>query len=162
MNWLDIVIIVLLVLSVFGGLRAGLIRSLLSLVGVIAGIMLAGRFYPGLAQRLAFIPSEQAANIIAFAIILIVVMVAAGLLGMLLNWIMKSIMLGWLNRVGGAVFGLVMGALFISAILAIWVKFLGTSDIVVNSGLATFLLDRFPTVLALLPPEFDSIRSFFR
>ncbi len=162
MNWLDIVIIVLLVFSIFGGLRAGFVRSLLSLIGVIAGIMLAGRYYPALAQRLAFIPSEQAANITAFVIILLVVMVVAGLLGMLLNWIMSSIMLGWFNSLGGAVLGLVLGALFISAILAMWVKFQGMNDIVKGSGLATFLLSQFPAVLALLPPEFDSVRSFFQ
>jgi len=43
----------------------------------------------------------------------------------------------------------------------LWVKFLGMADTILESSLATMLLDRLPMVLALLPQEFDIIRSFF-
>ncbi len=160
MNWLDIVIIVLLVASIFSGLRAGLIKSVLSLAGLIVGISLAGRYYLALAERLAFIPQDKAAQIVAFVIILMAVMIIAGVVGVLLNWVISSLMLGWVNRIGGAVFGLALGALSISVLLAIWVKFLGITGIVSESSLASLLLNQLPTVLALLPAEFDMIRSF--
>ena len=162
MNWLDIVIIVVLVASIFIGGKNGLIKSLLSLVGLCVGISLAGRYYLTLAERLAFIPQEKAAHVVAFAIILLGVMVAAALLGWLLTKIISAVMLGWLNGLGGMVFGLVIGALSVSTLLAIWVKFLGMNQVVSNSGLASLLLNQLPVVLALLPPDFDVIRSFFK
>ena len=45
MNWLDIVIIVVLALSVLSGLVRGFIRTVLGLAGLILGIYLAGRYY---------------------------------------------------------------------------------------------------------------------
>lgn len=161
MNWLDIVIIVVLVSSVFAGLKSGLIKALCSLAGLIVGINLAGRYYIALSERLTFIPQEKAAEIVAFAIILVGVVLAAGILGLLLTWIISSVMLGWVNRLGGGVFGLAMGVLSVSTLLAVWVKFFGMNQIVIDSGLASLLLNQLPAILALLPPEFDVIRSFF-
>ena len=72
------------------------------------------------------------------------------------------VMLGWVNRLGGAAFGFVLGAVFCSALLAIWAKFLGVDGPIAESSLAALLLDRFPIILALLPSEFDAVRSFFQ
>lgn len=161
MNWLDIIIIAVLVISVFIGLRVGIIKAVLSLVGVIVGVLLAGKFYVLLAERLVFIPQEALARIAAFAIILIGVMLIAGILAAVLGWAVSLVMLGWLNRLGGAIFGLVMGALFCGALLAIWGRFIGEPGAVAQSAIAAVLLDNFPMVLALLPDEFDAVRSFF-
>ena len=162
MNWLDIVITVVVVIATFWGLRTGIIKAVLSLAGLIVGIILAGHYYVPLAEQLAFISQAGIARIVAFAIILIGVMVIAGVLASVLKWIASVVMLGWVNRLGGAVFGLVLGAIFCSALLATWVKFLGIGVAITESGLAAILLDRFPMVLALLPGEFDAIRSFFQ
>jgi len=161
MHWLDIIIIVILIISALTGLRVGIIRAVLSLAGLIVGVILAGRYYVPLAEHLTFISQASVAKVVAFAIILIGVMVIAGVIAGLLKWVASVMMLGWVNRLGGAVFCLVLGAIFCSALLAIWVKFLG-SGAIAESGLANVLLDRFPMVLALLPSEFDAIRSFFQ
>ena len=162
MNWLDIVIIILIAIPTLTGLRTGIIKAALSLAGVIVGVILAGRFYAALAGRLTFIPQENVAGIVAFAIILVAVMIVAGVLASVLKWIASAVMLGWINRLGGAVFGFLLGAVFCAVLLAIWVKFLGLVGPVDESGLAIFLLDRFPAILTLLPEEFNSIRSFFQ
>ena len=162
MNWLDIVIIVILVASIFIGGKTGLIKSLLSLVGLVVGINLAGRYYLTLAEQLTFIPQEKVSHIVAFAIILIGVMVVAALAGWLLTKIVSAVMLGWVNGLGGMAFGLVMAVLSVSTLLAIWVKFFGMNQVVSNSGLASLLLNQLPVILALLPPDFDVIRSFFK
>ncbi len=161
MNWLDIVIIVVIVVAIFTGLRAGLIKAVLSLAGLIIGVLLAGRFYIPLSEQLTFIPQAGVAKVVAFAIILVAVMLIAGITAALLKWTVSIIMLGWVNRLGGAVFCGLLGAIFCAALLAIVVKFLG-AGVIAESGLATLLLDRFPLVLALLPQEFDGIRSFFQ
>ncbi len=162
MNWLDITIIVAVAMATFLGLRIGIIKAVLSLVGVIVGVILAGRYYIPLSQQLSFIPQAGVAKIVAFAIILIGVMVIAGVLASLLKRAASLVMLGWVNRLGGALFGLVLGAIFCAALLAIWVKFLGIAGAIVESTLAAVLLDYFPAVLVLLPDEFDAIRSFFQ
>jgi len=162
MNWLDIVIIVLIAIATLIGLRIGIIKAVLSFAGVIIGVILAGRYYLALSEQLTFIPQANLAKIVAFALILIGIMLIAGILAALLKWIVSAILLGWVNRLGGAVFGFVLGAIFCSALLAIWAKFLGAEGPVAESGLATLLLDQFPVVLALLPEEFDSVRSFFQ
>lgn len=162
MNWLDIVIIVVIAISAFGGLKNGLIKAVLSLAGLIVGVVLAGRYYTPLSEQLTFIPQDNIARIVAFAIILIGVMIIAGVLANLLKWAVSAVMLGWVNRIGGAVFGLVLGAVFCGALLAMWINFMGIQSIIVESAMTNMLLDFFPVVLALLPDEFDAVRSFFQ
>jgi membrane protein required for colicin V production len=85
----------------------------------------------------------------------------AALIAHLLRSLIKAIMLGWIDRLGGAVLGLILGALSVSAILAIVVKYTNTS-LITDSKFAGFFLDKFPLVLGLLPSEFDNIRNFFK
>ena len=162
MNWLDIAILVIIAIPTFISLKAGIIKAVLSLAGLTVGILLAGRYYTTLAEQLTFISQNNLANIAAFAIILIGIMIITGVVASLLKWIVSAIMLGWVNRIGGAIFGFLLGAIFCSALLAIWAKFLGTGGAIGDSALAILLLDRFPMILTLLPGEFDSLRSFFR
>ena len=162
MNWVDIVIAVLLLISIFMGLRTGIIKMALSLAGVLIGITLAGRYYPTLASHLTFIHQVNVANVVSFIIILVVVMLIAALLAAILTRIVSVLMLGWVNRLVGGVFGLIIGGLFIAALLAIWAKFGHPPAAVGTSALARILLDRFPAGLALLPHEFNSVRQFFQ
>ncbi len=161
MPWLDIVILVVVAVATFTGLRIGIIKAALSLAGLIVGVVLAGRCYAPLAERLTFIQQDSVADGVAFAIILIGVMIVTSVLASLLKWAASAVMLGWVNHLGGAVFGLFLGAILCGALLTIWVNFLGMPEIIKESNLAIILHDRFPSVLALLPDEFNAIRSFF-
>jgi len=161
MNWLDVVIIVSIAVATVSGLGIGIIKAALSLAGLIIGVILAGQYYMPLAGQLS-ITQAGLAQVVAFAIILVVVMVTASVLAFLLKKVAAAIMLGWLNRLGGAALGLVVGSVFCGAILAIWVKYLGVGGAISGSMLAPVLLDKFPMVLVLLPAEFDSIRAFFQ
>ncbi len=162
MQWIDIIILLLIGIPAFMGMKVGIIKAVLSLVGIIIGVILAGRFHVALSENLPFNSSAEWANIAAFAIILIGVMIIAAVLASLLKMVVSAILLGWVNRLGGAVFGLLLGAVFCGAILAIWAKFLGAGGPLSGSVIAPVLLDRFPLVLAFLPEEFDAIRGFFQ
>lgn len=161
MNWLDIVVLVVLLIAAFMGLRMGLIKAVLMLAGIIVGVILAGHYSGPLGERLTFISSAGVAKGVAFAVIMLAVLAAAAIAAALLTWAAKVVMLGWVNRLGGAVAGLFLGALFCGALLAMWVHFLGTAQVITDSAIANILLDRLPMVLALLPGEFDGVRSFF-
>ncbi len=160
MHWLDIILLIGLVIPTFIGLKQGLIKAVLSLVGLIVGVILAGNFYEHLAGILGFISNPDVANVVAYVLILVVVLVIAAVAAKLLKTFIKVVMLGWVNTAGGGIFGFVMGMIFLGAILATWEKFFGP-DMLVKSFIAAFLLDKFPIVLGLLPKEFDVVRDFF-
>ena len=161
MNWVDIVIIVYLCLSVIVGFMQGFIRTVLSIIGLIIGIILASHFYKQLGNILTFISNKNVANVVAFIIILLVVMIVAAVIAAILRSIIKAIMLGWVDRLGGAVIGLIIGVLSISAFLAIIVKY-NTAMLLQILRLSGFFLNKFPVVLKLLPSDFSNISKYFK
>jgi membrane protein required for colicin V production len=162
MNWLDIIVLILIAVPTVIGLKIGIIKALFTVAGVIVGVVLAGRYAVSLAGLLTFISDPGLARVAAFTIILIGVMVIAVVLAAVIKLVISAVLLGWVNRLGGAVFGFVLGAVFCGAFLTMWVKFLGINGTITDSALARFLLNGFPVILALLPADFDSVRSFFR
>ncbi|HEY78116.1 MAG TPA: CvpA family protein [Dehalococcoidia bacterium] len=162
MNWLDIVLISVIAIGTLTGLWLGLIKAVLFLAGIIVGVVLAGRFHTLLSQQLAFIPQEAIAKIVAFAIILIGVMVIALVLARFLKWAASLMMLGWVNRLAGAAFGLLLASTFCGALLAAWLHFFEEGVAIQESMVANILISYFPLVLGLLPEEFDTVRSFFQ
>jgi membrane protein required for colicin V production len=144
MNWLDILIIVVLILLGVAGLRQGMIRTVFGIAGLIGGIFLAGRYYDELAARL--FPSGAAwGNITAYAIILIATLVVAGVIGWLLAKLVNFAALGWLDKVMGFILGVVIGGLLCAAILAIVVKYYPGMEATINQSIiAKFLVGGFP------------------
>jgi membrane protein required for colicin V production len=161
MNWLDAILITFGLIALLGGLRTGIIRSIIPLAGLIIGLFLALRYYLPFGELMSFLPQPTVAKWVAFAIILIAVLLIAGGLTRLLSWGVSSLMLGWLDHLLGAIWGLLFGAVIYAALLAIWVKFFGETAVIAGSPIATFLLDHFPSVLGLLPDEFEVVRDFF-
>lgn len=161
MNWLDIVIIVVAVLFGLSGLRQGIMRTAFGIAGLIGGIALAGRYYDELAALLS--PGGATwASIAAYAIILVATLVVAGVIGWFVAKLVHLVLLGWLDRLVGFIFGLFVGAVFCAAVLAIVSKYYGgAASVISQSPVAGFLMAGFPLLLALLPQEFDSIRDFF-
>jgi len=162
MNWLDIVILIVLVISIVMGIRAGVIKVLFTLAGGIIGVVLAGRFSDSLGSKLTFISSVSTAKIVAFVVILVVVLIIAAILAFVIKKIASLVLLGWIDKLGGGVLGLVLGAIFCAALLTMWVKFQGGSGTVTSSAISRFLINKFPVVLGLLPSEFKSVRDFFQ
>ncbi len=162
MNWLDVVLILILVLPMFIGYRRGLIRTVVPLVAIVLGIIIAGRayddlggwFHPGLLK------SEAQANIVAFAIIFILFMAAMTVVSSLLHRFLNLLLMGWVDKAGGLVFGLIIGGVISGAILSLVANsFPSVEPTFQESTLAAFLLDKFPFVLYLLPPEFEEEAS---
>ena len=142
MNWLDIFLIAILFFSVIMGLKQGLISSLLSMAGFVLGLALAARYYRVLAGILSFIPQETVAKVTAFLLILFAVSLVAGLVAWIAKSAVHAVMLGWLDHLGGAIFGFISGAYFLGVILAFVVRFsvLGLQQTINSSALAHVLL----------------------
>ena len=164
MNWLDAVIIVILVLPMLIGYRSGLIRTVVPLIAIVLGIIVAGRTYDGFAGWFhpGLLKSESQASIVAFAIIFILFMAAMAVVSRVLHRFLTLLLMGWVDKIGGLIFGLVIGGLVSGAALSLIANsFPGVEATFQDSALAAFLLDKFPFVLYLLPEEFDSVRDFF-
>ncbi|HEX9976474.1 MAG TPA: CvpA family protein [Dehalococcoidales bacterium] len=162
MNWLDAILIIFGIIALLSGLRTGLIKSIIPLAGLIIGLFLALRYYEPFGELMSFLPQPTVAKWVAFAIILITVLLISGGLAKLVSWAFSSLMLGWLDHLLGAIWGLLFGTVVYAALLAIWVELFGETAIITGSPIATFLLDHFPTVLGLLPDEFEAVHDFFR
>jgi membrane protein required for colicin V production len=129
---------------------------------IIVWFDLASRFYGPLAVDLLdriFQPNISA--ILSFLIIFIFAIGAIGIVIVRLNQLVTDSILNWVNKFGGAVFGLLIAAIILGALLAIILKLLGDQTFITGSIIASFLLDKFPVVLSLLPSEFNAVRSFF-
>ena len=160
MNWLDIIILVTLVATFVGGLAIGIVRSITNLVGLLLGIFIAGRCYEVVGSWLKFIPNIEAASIVGFILIVVVVMVIFGFICGKLHKLLSNFLLGCFDHLLGGVVGLLIGALAWGALLALWAKYV-SADAVSGSWIAEFLLSKFPLVLVLLPSSFDSVKNFF-
>lgn len=161
MNWIDIVLIVFIIMSMVGAAIQGIIRSVLTLVGLIVGVILASNFYEQLGSSVfGFISNETIANVVAFIVVMLAVMIVAAIVGNILRSVLKVIHLGWLDKIGGLVFGLVIGVVSAGALLAVIVKMTGTG-LITDSVLSGLILDQVPLVLSFMPSEFDMIKDFF-
>lgn len=161
MNWVDVIIVLVAIGYAFSGFSQGAIRTVVGFIGLIAGIAVAGRFYQELGVGL-FGSAQGWEPVVAWLIIFAVINIAAAVIGWVLSRVVKAVLLGWVDRLVGLAVGAIIGLLTCAALLAVVMKYLpDTNAIIAGSGLATFLLDRLPLVLALLPSEFGSIKDFF-
>ena len=163
MNWLDIIIIVILVMPAFIGLKRGLVGTVIPMIGIILGVIVAGRSYHHLSGLLDnWLNSEAQIKIVGFIIIFVLFMLCAFLVANMLRKFLSILLLGWVDRIGGLAFGLITGGIIAGAILSLITHFFTSAeDTVSDSALAAFLLDKFPLVLHLLPKEFDAVQKIF-
>ncbi len=112
MNPLDWLLAILLAYSVIRAAIRGFFQEAFALGGLILGFLLACWFYRLLAIDLkGLITSLQIAELAAFLLILVGTMMVASLLGRLLRHTASAIGLGFVDRLLGAAFGLLRGAL---------------------------------------------------
>jgi membrane protein required for colicin V production len=106
----DAAVLVIVVVSTLVALVRGVVREAVALGSWIAGIVLAFMFTVPLAAALPWLQdSPVAKHVLAFALILIGVLVAGALIGTLLSKMMRAVGLGLLDRALGAVFGVARG-----------------------------------------------------
>jgi uncharacterized membrane protein required for colicin V production len=68
MNWVDILVIIVLVASFIGGLKQGAVRNLSSLIATLISIPVAGLTYRWLSGLLSFLPGANWENFLGFYI----------------------------------------------------------------------------------------------
>jgi membrane protein required for colicin V production len=120
MNIFDIVFALLFCIALYSGIKQGLIMQVTALLAIFLGIYLAAKFSSMLAKWITgFGVGSQAVSIISFTLAFIGVIILARLAGHVVQKIVRIAMLGWLNRLLGAVFSLAKMAFLISITLFI-------------------------------------------
>lgn len=124
MNYIDIVLGILLVLSAINGFRKGLIAELASLAALILGIWGAIEFSDVTSDFLVenFNLKSEHLNIISFVVTFVVIVILVHIVGGVVNKMVETVMLGFLNKLAGMIFGIVKAALILSIILVVFDK----------------------------------------
>ena len=148
MNWIDFTIIGLIVISAVISLVRGFIKEALSLAIWFGAFFIASQFYNDLATFLTSFNDEMVRNGVAIAILFVATLILGGLINYLISQLVEFSGLSGTDRALGSVFGLLRGALIVSAMLF----FLDTFT---ASGSAPWWTS------SLLIPEFTPIIELF-
>ena len=124
MSSFTIFIIIVVVVSAALGWRAGLLRQIGRVAGIILGII-ACRMYGS--QVAAYFISDEATKgdvmmytVLAYVLLFIAVYLAASIIAYLMKSLLEAVHIGILNRVAGAVFKICEWLLLISLFLNLW------------------------------------------
>ena len=114
MNGFDLALMVVVALSTLFAFARGVVREMIALATWIVGFVLAINYsgpLAGLWTRLDMTPVAK--HLLAFALILVAVMIVGAAIAWMLSRVIKMIGLGFVDRILGAVFGVARGVLVI-------------------------------------------------
>ncbi len=121
MNFIDLIIIALLLLGAIRGFTDGFIKELASLLALILGIWGAIKFSSYTAAKMYdyFDMTGKYVGIVAFLITFVIIVVLVHFVGLVVDKFVDTLSLGFFNRLAGIVFGAFKTALILSVILVI-------------------------------------------
>ena len=120
-NFLDIIILIPLFLWARQGYNKGLIISVASFTALVLGLYIAFFFWDFTAEKLTehFEINKEYLKLIAFLLTFVIVVMVVVLTGNILQKFIDVLMLGFLNKAAGLVFGVLKGALYLSILIFI-------------------------------------------
>lgn len=152
MNPLDWVFAITLAISTVTAFMRGLILSVLSLAGLLLGILAATFYSPRMVPYLLrWVGTAALARVAAFLLILLCVYLLAALIGRLLRGACSAVGLAFLDRLGGAAFGFARGVLLLAALLLPFSPWLQQLRVTKTSVLMPYLLPAAHGISFILP-----------
>lgn len=141
MNPLDWIIIAILAVSIVLAASQGFMFEVFSLAGAVLGYLLAAWEYKLVAAWfLPYVKTEWAAQAAAFIVIFLAVVILAGIVGRIARWAVHGVGLRWFDRLLGAGFGLLRGALVVMVIVMAMASFAPGSRLLGGSSLGQYFL----------------------
>ena len=167
MNWLDIVIIVGIIIGIIHGLVTGIVKQVISIVSLVAAILLSGAaanwihqwIQPHIQDESTWLsPGIQNTvyYVTAFILIIVLFAVAANLVDKIINYTPVGI----INRLFGALFGMLMWILCLSILLNFIAVFDTQSQIITAPVKENSVL--YEKVKMIFPTVFPYIQDFFK
>jgi membrane protein required for colicin V production len=127
---IDLIFLAILAIAIFKGIKNGLIVAIFSIVGWILGIYAAFRFADVAAGYLkgTLDMSPKTLYILSFIIVFLIVMLLVHLGAKLVEKTVELAFMGWLNRIGGIFFYVLLYTLIFSVMIFFADKFKLISD----------------------------------
>lgn len=122
MATLDIILLICFIPGIIRGISKGFLEQALSLAGIVLSVWAAFKFSALVCGWLKpyLSLSETTLNVVAFALILIAVSIVVLLVAKLLTKVLEMSMLGWLDKILGLVFALVVNALLLGVFVILF------------------------------------------
>ena len=118
MNWLDIVLLLVLLVSVVTSFRKGFSREVIGLVAVVLALLLGIWFYGTAGSFLShYVSSRALANLLGFFLVFGAVMLAGAVVSFVMGRFLKVTGLSIFDHLLGAGFGLLRGILVAVALI---------------------------------------------
>ncbi len=157
MNWLDIVLLLIVVVSVMASFRKGLSREVIGLASVLLGLLLGLWFYGTAAGYLQpMMSSPKAAKIAGFFLVFMLVFLLGVAVRLVVGKFLRITRLSFVDHLLGAAFGLARGLLIGVALLTGVMAFARDGrppDAVANSRLAPYVSQGARVFVAMAPHE---------
>jgi membrane protein required for colicin V production len=166
MNWLDFLLLAILLFSVVMAARKGFSREIISLAAAFLAFVLAMWFYGTAGSFLIpYVSSMRVANLLGFLFVVCAVLLSGSILGWIVHRFIRTAGLSFFDRLLGAAFGLVRGLLIAMAVLTAFMAFGPQVDSntvsasMLNSRIAPYVLEASRVIVAAAPME---LKSSFR
>ena len=116
---IDIIFAILFILAIIKGLRRGFIIAVFSIIGYVIGLAAALKLSALVAVYLQknIVVASKWLPFISFALVFIVVVILVNWGGKLVEKIFKLALLGWVNRLGGALVYVLLYSIIFSVFL---------------------------------------------
>ncbi|WP_029905127.1 CvpA family protein [Prevotella sp. 10(H)] len=125
LNWFDIVVVILILVTLVKGFFSGLVMQIASLAGIILGAIFAGKLSEYIAPWLiSFIDgSPHIIGPLSYIIAFIIILIALFFAGKLVNKFVDALQMSTLNRLAGAIFCAAKWLVVFSILLNLLVEF---------------------------------------
>lgn len=164
MSFFDLILLLLLFGFVWFGFWNGLIRTLGGILGLILSVFIAGQWYEVVALKLLPFLSDNLslARLLSFILIFVITQFIVISLLKVINKIFSLPVLNILNRLGGAIFGLIEGGLILGLALYFSAKLTlipTWGELLNNSNVAPTLISFGKILQPLIPQILKQIQS---
>ena len=122
MATLDIILLICFIPGIIRGISKGFLEQALSLAGIVVSVWAAFKFSALVCTWLKpyLSLSETTLSVVAFALILVAVCLVVLIVAKLLTKVLEMSMLGWLDKILGLVFALVVNALLLGVFIILF------------------------------------------
>jgi len=146
LNKVDVILIIIILIPAYIGFRKGFLRSIFSLIGIIAGLILATMFHSSLIPIFKiFIQDSRIINLVSFLSILIFVYFIIILIAIRLSRINK--VTKTLDKISGLLLGFIKGVIAASLIGLVFVSFNVFSESTMRSSVIYTKIEDIPGIL---------------
>ena len=151
-NWLDIILLVIIAVTIVIGAIRGFVRQIIGLLAVIVGLILAIRYYSYVAEVFTFVRNDVLAQLLGFFLVFVAVLCVGWMINIFLTKAVRGPFRS-LNHFLGAGLGLIKGILICGVVVFGLLVFPVNTGMIKESLLAPYCIKIVDTAYDLIPQE---------